>query len=327
MPQSFSVMARFRRQRGRRAAILTMTVVVSMSACARDAVLPAITTAEHQAAWNAWKASRTAWLSIPGRPVSYTGLRWIHEGANTIGSDPANAILLTGRDVPALAGTLVREGHRVRFEPVAGVNALIDSMPATAQWVRTDADSGKPSRIDVGSAGFRVVRRVDSVGVRTFDVDKANASAIAPLTYFSLDPVWRVAGKFVAGAKPDTQAVPTTAGVAEVHIILGNVTATVGGKSHTFLAFAGNSPTDLYFTFSDETSGEETYGFRFLHAALDTVSNVVTFDLNYAYNPDCAFSKFTTCPLPPTQNRVPVRITAGEKIVQHLSDTVKTASK
>jgi len=193
--------------------------------------------------------------------------------------------------------------------------------------VRTDADSGKPSRIDVGSAGFRVVRRVDSVGVRTFDVDKANASAIAPLTYFPLDPSWRVAGKFVSLAKPDTQAVPTTAGVAEVHIILGNVTAIVGGTSHTFLAFAGNSPTDLYFTFSDETSGEETYGFRFLHAALDQVSNVVTFDLNYAYNPDCAFSRFTTCPLPPPQNRVPVRITAGEKIVQHLSDSTKTAAK
>ena len=327
MVPSYFAVARFRHRCARRAAIVSITLIVPFGACARDAALPVITAAAHQTAWDTWKASRTAWLSIPGRPVSYTGLRWIHEGANTIGSSLANAILLTGRDVPALAGTLVREGHRVRFEPAPGVNALIDSVPATAQWVRTDADSGKPSRIDVGSAGFRVVRRVDSVGVRTFDVDKANASTIAPLTYFPLDPMWRVAGKFVAAAKPDTQAVPTTAGVAEVHIILGNVTATVSGKSHTFLAFAGNSPTDLYFTFSDETSGEETYGFRFLHAALDPVSNVVTFDLNYAYNPDCAFSKFTTCPLPPTQNRVPVRITAGEKIVQHLAESVKTASK
>ncbi len=327
MVQSHFGVARFFHRCTRRVAIVSTTLILALGACAREVVLPAITTAEHQAAWNTWKVSRTAWLSIPGRPVSYTGLRWIHEGANTIGSGPANAILLTGRDVPSLAGTLVRDGHRVRFEPAAGVNALIDSLPATAQWVRTDADSGKPSRIDVGSAGFRVVRRVDSVGVRTFDVDKANASAIAPLTYFPLDPSWRVAGKFVAAAKPDTQAVPTTAGVAEVHIILGNVTAMVSGKSHTFLAFAGNSPTDLYFTFSDETSGEETYGFRFLHAALDTLSNVVTFDLNYAYNPDCAFSKFTTCPLPPIQNRVPVRITAGEKIVQHRSDSAKTAAK
>ena len=36
-------------------------------------------------------------------------------------------------------------------------------------------------------------------------------------------------------------------------------------------------------------------------------------DLNRAYNPPCAFSQFTTCPLPPRQNILKVRIEAGEK--------------
>ena len=36
-------------------------------------------------------------------------------------------------------------------------------------------------------------------------------------------------------------------------------------------------------------------------------------DLNRAYNPPCAFSEFTTCPLPPKQNILPVRVEAGEK--------------
>ena len=36
-------------------------------------------------------------------------------------------------------------------------------------------------------------------------------------------------------------------------------------------------------------------------------------DFNQLYNPPCAFTPFTTCPLPPKENvlRVPVR--AGEK--------------
>jgi uncharacterized protein (DUF1684 family) len=85
-------------------------------------------------------------------------------------------------------------------------------------------------------------------------------------------------------------------------------------------AFAGSKPNDLFLSFSDETSGEETYGFRFLHAALDTVTKVVSLDFNYAYNPECAFSKFTTCPLPPEGNRIPVRIPAGEKVVKHLNE-------
>ncbi len=31
-----------------------------------------------------------------------------------------------------------------------------------------------------------------------------------------------------------------------------------------------------------------------------------------AVNPPCAFTPFATCPLPPSQNRLPVRIEAGE---------------
>jgi uncharacterized protein (DUF1684 family) len=36
-------------------------------------------------------------------------------------------------------------------------------------------------------------------------------------------------------------------------------------------------------------------------------------DFNRAYNPPCVFTEFATCPLPPPQNKLPVRIEAGEK--------------
>jgi uncharacterized protein (DUF1684 family) len=36
-------------------------------------------------------------------------------------------------------------------------------------------------------------------------------------------------------------------------------------------------------------------------------------DDHQAYNPPCAFNPFTTCPLPPPENRLTVRILAGEK--------------
>ena len=35
-------------------------------------------------------------------------------------------------------------------------------------------------------------------------------------------------------------------------------------------------------------------------------------DFNKAYNPPCAFTPYATCPLPPPQNWMPVRIEAGE---------------
>jgi uncharacterized protein (DUF1684 family) len=39
----------------------------------------------------------------------------------------------------------------------------------------------------------------------------------------------------------------------------------------------------------------------------------ITIDFNKAYSPPCAFTPYATCPLPPDENRLPIRIPAGEK--------------
>jgi uncharacterized protein (DUF1684 family) len=44
---------------------------------------------------------------------------------------------------------------------------------------------------------------------------------------------------------------------------------------------------------------------------------MVELDFNKAYNPPCAFTPYATCPLPPKENRLPVRIEAGEKKYGH----------
>ena len=68
----------------------------------------------------------------------------------------------------------------------------------------------------------------------------------------------------------------------------------------------------LFFIFRDQTSGKETYGAgRFLYADLPKAGKVVL-DFNKAYNPPCAFTPYATCPLPPPQNWMPVRVEAGE---------------
>jgi uncharacterized protein len=39
----------------------------------------------------------------------------------------------------------------------------------------------------------------------------------------------------------------------------------------------------------------------------------VLLDFNKAFNPPCALNDFATCPLPPSQNRLKLRVEAGEK--------------
>jgi uncharacterized protein len=294
-------------------------VTASAVACATDTTpsLPPLTAAAHDSAWRAWQGTRAKFLTTPGRPLSYSGLTWLRPGANSVGADSSNAVVLPGRGVPPVLGTLVRDGFRVRFEParVAGSSAAtIDSAPAVSTVaLRTDADSGRPSRVEVGSAGFRVIRRVDSLGVRAWDAERPALKEFAGLTYFPRDASWRVPARFRPLAEPRRVAVMTEAGVPEYHAIVGTVRATIGDSTYDLTAFEGNGAADLLLVFTDRTSGDESYGFRFLHAPRDTVTDIVALDFNFAYNPDCAFTRFATCPLPPRENRVRVPIRAGER--------------
>ena len=77
------------------------------------------------------------------------------------------------------------------------------------------------------------------------------------------------------------------------------------------------APKRLWFIFRDGTSGKETYETaRFLYSDLRDDGTTVL-DFNQAYNPPCAFNPFTTCPLPLSENRLKVRIPAGEKAYAH----------
>ncbi|MBN2258351.1 MAG: DUF1684 domain-containing protein, partial [Anaerolineaceae bacterium] len=75
---------------------------------------------------------------------------------------------------------------------------------------------------------------------------------------------------------------------------------------------AEDSGNELLFSFTDLTRADVTYpGGRFLTVEKPR-DNRVVLDFNLAVNWPCAYTDFATCPLPPTENHLPVRIEAGE---------------
>ena len=72
-------------------------------------------------------------------------------------------------------------------------------------------------------------------------------------------------------------------------------------------------PSDLFLPFTDETSGEDTYGAgRYL--PIEPMSGAeIELDFNRAFNPYCAYSDKYSCPMPPRENHINVAIAAGEK--------------
>ena len=79
-----------------------------------------------------------------------------------------------------------------------------------------------------------------------------------------------------------------------------------------------DAPETLFVPFRDATSGQTTYGAgRYLDAPL--VGEQVTLDFNRAYQPYCAYSDAWTCPLPPAENWLRVKVEAGEKLPRRLA--------
>ena len=74
----------------------------------------------------------------------------------------------------------------------------------------------------------------------------------------------------------------------------------------------------LFLIIADQTSGDETYGGgRFMYVNKPDSAGIILLDFNKVYNPPCVFTKYATCPLPPLQNNLKLRIEAGEKAYGH----------
>ena len=90
----------------------------------------------------------------------------------------------------------------------------------------------------------------------------------------------------------------------------------------TFQLEAYASGDELFFVFGDRTSGRDTYpAGRFLYAKLPADGASTLLDFNRAYNPPCAFNDFATCPVASPQNRLSIRIEAGEKFDPNVHST------
>lgn len=133
---------------------------------------------------------------------------------------------------------------------------------------------------------------------------------------FTVDPAWRLTARFEPADSLHTIPVTNIIGQTTPQRCPGAVVFAWEGKTYRLDALDGGD--DLFIIFSDATSGHETYGGgRFLYAPKPSAEGKVVLDFNKAYNPPCVFTPYATCPLPPSQNQLPIAVHAGEKVYGH----------
>lgn len=246
--------------------------------------------------------------------LALVGLHWLDEGANAIGSDPALTVPLIHTAVPAQLGTLTLTGGLASLTVTApDAEVRVDGEPVRQADLRDDHHPDGPSKVEIGSLMFTVIKRGDAYAVRVRDRDNPARLTFTGRAWFPLEPALRLDARFVPYETPRDYWIDNTVGQRISIDSPGEVTFTLDGQQHTLIAFPGNDEQTLWFVFRDATSGRLTYGAcRFLNATL-TEDGRVDLDFNRAYHPPCAFTAYATCPLPPPGNVLPVAVTAGER--------------
>ena len=177
----------------------------------------------------------------------------------------------------------------------------------------------KTSTVAEGQIAFGSVRMfVIPMGdgrqlVSASDEEHPLLKTIPSVQTYPVDMRWRVAARFDAFDAPKMMPVADVRGGTTEYPAVGYLTFRIGDREQRLVAWGFPGRDDFSVMFKDATNTSTTYGSRMLSPRMVAKGEWTVLDFNVASNPPCAYSQFTTCPLPPAENRLAVAIEAGEK--------------
>ena len=275
--------------------ILPLLLLAAMAACRHEP--------GYQQEIEKYRAERVARLTRPEGWLSVVALLPLREGANDVAlpSSP-----------PKHAQLRLQQG-RVTLDPDSSFT--IDNKPVAAPVeLRNDTEDAGYTTVRYGRIAFFIHKVGDTFGVRVKDPDSPRRANFKGLEYFPADPKYRVEARFEPYNPPKHITMPNVSGITTDEVSPGALVFALDGREFRIDPILEQGTKDYFIIIRDATSGRETYGgARYLYASPPDAAGRTIVDFNKAYNPPCAFTPYATCPLPPPQNRLPIRIEAGEK--------------
>jgi uncharacterized protein (DUF1684 family) len=246
---------------------------------------------------NEWRQLREQRLKAPDGWLTLVDRILLDEGENQL---PIGTITL-------------REGA-ARLRAAPGVT--LDGQPAGERVLRSQ-EGARADSLQFEGRTYELFRRGDAFAVRVKDPRSPALLGYAGLEHFPIDERWRLVARWERYQPPRTTLHQFDIGPGWERQVPGIARFTLEGLDLALEPVLEEDSRRLFFVFADQTNRTESYpAGRFLYATLPR-GDEVELDFNLAFNPPCAFSAFATCPLTPSQNRLAVRVPAGEKRYTH----------
>jgi uncharacterized protein (DUF1684 family) len=245
---------------------------------------------------------KNGWLNL-------AGLYWLKQGGNTFGSAATNTLVFKHKNMPAALGKFKVAGTRVSFEFEKAVSKFPNDY--SEEIVLFDAASKTDTGIVFNQFMWSIIIREDKIGVRFRDLNNPAVAAFKGNKRFAIDEKWNLPAKLL----PPNQSglfITNVLGQTAAQDYAGKISFEYQGKNYVLDAIS-EGPGDLFVVFGDATNGINTYHTgRFMYVPRPDKNGNTFIDFNKAFNPPCAYTPFATCPIPPQQNILPFKVTAGE---------------
>jgi uncharacterized protein len=274
------------------------------------AVIDSETAPGYEAEILAWRKSMEDKLRAEDGWLTLTGLFWLNEGENTIGSDAACDVNLPESVAPAKLGILDLRESQVTLRVIGDAEVKVDGVKVSETVLRDEWSAEGASLVEIGSARFFIIQRGGQYGVRVRDLKNPARENFTGRKWFPINGDYRVNARYTPYETPRQLNFMTSANVISPIDNLGYVEFEL--HEQPFRLDVYTEEGQFWFIFKDATSGHSTYGAgRFLKAS-PAENGLVALDFNKAYSPPCAFTPYAACPLATKENTLPIKIEAGE---------------
>jgi uncharacterized protein (DUF1684 family) len=263
-----------------------------------------------------WKSERVASLKEPTGWLRLAGMFILNEGENSFGSSPEADHTFPDSLLPDIAGSFILEDSRVTMVVNNGVDIMHDGN-VVKEFLLYDGEN-TPS-VTYKSLEWFVIVREEVIAIRLYNKDNAKADAFSGFPSYPVNPEWSRRARFIPNPDSSTISIVNVLGQIVDYPSPGTLEFTIQGNVYTLDAL--DSDDDMFIIAGDQTNKTETYpAGRYIYVDYpEAGSDITTIDFNKIYNPPCAYTRYSTCQLPPSQNRLAVAIEAGEKKPIHWS--------
>lgn len=238
------------------------------------------------------------------------GMYWLDEGVNTFGSDTTNNVVFPAGKIAMNAGTYRVERDSVWMTPSPDDQFYADQITLEQETLLYPTDP--ELRVQSGDLEWYIIKRGNLMGIRLYNADNPLVDGFEGFPRYETDANYYVQAELITEGVPDSIKIANILGQEEMTPSRGVLRFKLGEMEYRLTSLVGGER--MFIIVGDLTNQDETYqAGRYLYVDMPKEGGKTTvIDFNKMYNPPCAYSAFTTCQLPPVENRLDVRIEAGE---------------